>query len=64
MAYLMIGDYLLTGDGTLNVVAMNFAGVKASWREWVLNMGVHLISVHINSEKDPVRLRQPSRGYF
>lgn len=31
---------LLTGDSTLNVVAMNFAGVEASWMKWVLYMGV------------------------
>ena len=31
---------LLTGDSTLNVVAMNFAGVDASWLKWILYMGV------------------------
>ncbi len=31
---------LLTGDSTLNVVAMNFAGVDASWGRWILYMGV------------------------
>jgi anion transporter len=31
---------LLTGDSTLNVVAMNFAGVEASWMKWLLYMGV------------------------
>ena len=31
---------LLTGDSTLNVVAMNFAGVEASWLKWLLYMGV------------------------
>jgi len=31
---------LLTGDSTLNVVAMNFAGVEASWLKWFLYMGV------------------------
>lgn len=31
---------LLTGDSTLNVVAMNFAGVDASWLKWVWYMGV------------------------
>lgn len=31
---------LLTGDSTLNVVAMNFAGSEASWLKWLLYMGV------------------------
>jgi anion transporter len=31
---------LLTGDSTLNVVAMNFVGVDASWLKWLLYMGV------------------------
>ena len=31
---------LLTGDSTLNVVAMNFAGVEPSWIKWLLYMGV------------------------
>jgi anion transporter len=31
---------LLTGDSTLNVVAMNFAGVDASWLKWLIYMGV------------------------
>lgn len=31
---------LLTGDSTLNVVAMNFAGIDASWGKWILYMGV------------------------
>jgi len=31
---------LLTGDSTLNVVAMNFAGLEASWIKWLLYMGV------------------------
>jgi len=31
---------LLTGDSTLNVVAMNFAGMDASWLKWVVLMGV------------------------
>jgi len=31
---------LLTGDSTLNVVAMNFAGVEASWLKWFLYMGI------------------------
>jgi anion transporter len=31
---------LLTGDSTLNVVAMNFVGAEASWLKWLLYMGV------------------------
>ena len=31
---------LLTGDSTLNVVAMNFAGMEASWIKWLVLMGV------------------------
>lgn len=31
---------LLTGDSTLNVVAMNFAGIEAGWLKWLLYMGV------------------------
>lgn len=31
---------LLTGDSTLNVVAMNFAGADPSWMKWILYMGV------------------------
>jgi di/tricarboxylate transporter len=31
---------LLTGDSTLNVVAMNFAGVDPSWGKWILYMGI------------------------
>ena len=31
---------LLTGDSTLNLVAMNFAGVDPSWLKWLLYMGV------------------------
>lgn len=31
---------LLTGDSTLNVVSMNFAGVDASWLKWLIYMGV------------------------
>lgn len=31
---------LLTGDSAINVVAMNSAGVEASWLKWALYMGV------------------------
>ncbi len=31
---------LLTGDSAINVVAMNFAGMEASWLKWALYMGV------------------------
>jgi anion transporter len=31
---------LLTGDSSLNVVAMNFAGVEPSWLKWLFYMGV------------------------
>jgi anion transporter len=31
---------LLTGDSTLNVVAMNFVGAEASWLKWLLYMGL------------------------
>ena len=31
---------LLTGDSTLNVVAMSFGGMQSSWMKWLLYMGV------------------------
>jgi di/tricarboxylate transporter len=31
---------LLTGDSTLNMVAMNFVGAEASWLKWLLYMGI------------------------
>jgi len=35
-----ISMILLTGDSTLNVVAMNFVGAEASWLRWLLYMGI------------------------
>ncbi len=38
---------LLTGDSTLNVVAMNFGGVQASWLKWIVCMGVPGVAASI-----------------
>ncbi|WP_306601890.1 SLC13 family permease [Geothrix sp. 21YS21S-2] len=35
-----ISMILLTGDSAINVVAMNYAGMEASWLKWALYMGV------------------------
>jgi anion transporter len=50
---------LLTGDSTLNVVAMNFAGMDPSWVKWILYMGVPGVVASVITYLLQIRLFKP-----